>query len=75
MTVIQMINLIRNLLCRRLCSPIFIMVTSNKEERDKEIVHKVFFISSIVAHRYITHCKLSQNIQQERGQEQEQNKG
>ena len=51
------------------------MMKNNKEERDKEIVHKVFFISSIVAHKYIIRCKLSQNIQQERGQEQEQNKG
>ena len=51
------------------------MMTNNKEERDKEIVQKVFFISSMVAHKYITRCKLSQNIQQERGQEQKHNKG
>ena len=75
MTVIQMMTLIRNLLRGKLCNPIFIMMMNNKEERYKEIVHEVFSISSIIAHKYITRCKLSQNIQQERGQEQEQNKG
>ena len=57
-TVIQMMILNRNLLRGKLCDPIFIMVTSKKEKRDKEIVHKVLFISSIVAHKYITYCKL-----------------
>ena len=58
MAVIQMMILNRNLLRGKLCSLIFITVTGKKEERGKEIVHKVLLISSTVAHKYITYCKL-----------------
>jgi len=48
MIVIQMMNLIRNLLRGKLCNPIFIMMTNNKEERDKEIVHEVFLFLQLL---------------------------
>ena len=48
MAVIQMMNLIRNLLRGKLCNPIFIMMTNNKEERDKEIVHDVLFLQLLL---------------------------